>query len=100
MTDGHPLHVAILYPGDAEARRNATAENNRFAPLFRAFAEDGIQAEPAVYHDDLRDAVRNQLLQDAVGESVARDSVSSSTQDQADAVLRYWRHTVCTSAVP
>ncbi len=63
MTDGHPLYVAILYPGDAEARRNATAENNRFAPLFRAFAEGGIQAESAVYHDDLRDAVRNQLLQ-------------------------------------
>lgn len=63
MAEGHSFHVTILYPGDAEARRSATAENNRFAPLFRAFAEAGIRAEPSVYHDDLRDAVRDQLLQ-------------------------------------
>jgi hypothetical protein len=54
--------VAILYPGDAEARRNATADNNRFAPLFQAFAESGIGAEPAVYHDDVCHAVREQLM--------------------------------------
>jgi hypothetical protein len=59
--------VAILFPGDAEARRNATPANNRFAPLFSAFAAAGIHAEPAVYHDDLLLAVREQLLQlDAV----------------------------------
>lgn len=55
--------VAIVYPGDAAARHTATAENNRFAPLFSAFAEAGISAEPAVYHDDLRAEVRTQLLQ-------------------------------------
>jgi hypothetical protein len=59
--------VAILYPGDDEARRNATADNNRFAPLFHAFAESGIDAEPVVYHDDFCHAVREQLMQvDAV----------------------------------
>jgi hypothetical protein len=63
MTDAHPLRVAILYPGDAESRHAATATNNRFAPLFSAFAEDGIQAEPAVYHDDFCAAVHAQLLQ-------------------------------------
>ena len=55
--------VAILYPGDREIRRSATAGNNRFAALFRAFAANGINAEPAVYHDDFRDEVREQLLQ-------------------------------------
>ena len=55
--------IAILYPGDYEARRNATAENNRFADLFRAFAAKGIPAEPAVYHDDFSDEVRDQLTQ-------------------------------------
>ena len=54
--------VAILYPGDAEARRSATATNNRFAPLFSAFAASRIDAEPAVYHDDFCHIVRDQLL--------------------------------------
>jgi len=55
--------VAILYPGDAETRRNATSTNNRFAPLFSAFAASGIDAEPAVYHDDCCHSVREQLRQ-------------------------------------
>ena len=63
MTGEHSWRVAIVYPGDEETRRNATASNNRFAPLFSAFAESGIQAEPAVYHDDVCQAVRDQLLQ-------------------------------------
>lgn len=63
MTDTSRGRIAILYPGDAEARRNATVSNNRFAPLFSAFAEGRIEAEPAVYHDDFRDAVREQLMQ-------------------------------------
>jgi hypothetical protein len=63
MTSEHAGRVAIVYPGDEEVRRNATASNNRFAPLFSAFAENGMHAEPAVYHDDLRQAVRDQLLQ-------------------------------------
>lgn len=67
MTHQNQGRVAILYPGDEQARRNATPANNRFAPLFSAFAAAGIHAEPAVYHDDLLQAVREQLLQvDAV----------------------------------
>lgn len=54
--------VAILYPGDEETRRNATATNNRFAPLFHAFAASRIDAEPAVYHDDFCHEVHDQLL--------------------------------------
>ena len=60
-TDGG--RIAILYPGDYETRRNATAENNRFADLFRAFAAKEIHAEPAVYHDDFCVEVRKQLMQ-------------------------------------
>ena len=55
--------VAILYPGDRAARQNATHDNNRFADLFRAFAESGVPVEPAVYHDDFAGEVRDQLLQ-------------------------------------
>ena len=55
--------VAILYPGDYETRQNATAENNRFAELFKALAAQGLLVEPAVYHDDYCEEVRKQLLQ-------------------------------------
>ena len=58
---------AILYPGDYAERTKATPENNRFADLFRAFAAEGINAEPAVYHDDFCAEVHDQLMQvDAV----------------------------------
>lgn len=53
--------VAIVYPGDATARKAATADNNRFASIFRALAELGLAAEPAVYHDELVDEVKQQL---------------------------------------
>lgn len=53
--------VAILYPGDHETRQHATPDNNRLAPIFRALAAIGIEAEPAVYHDDFHQEVRDQL---------------------------------------
>lgn len=57
------LRIAILYPGDQAVRRNATAENNRFSELFAAFAAKGVHVEPAVYHDDFCEEVREQLKQ-------------------------------------
>ncbi len=63
MGKGCRRRVAILYPGDHEARRNATPDNNRFSQIFRALADLGMIVEPAVYHDDFCDRVRQQLLQ-------------------------------------
>lgn len=63
MGTGCRGRVAILYPGDFEARRNATPKNNRFSQIFVALAELGMTAEPAVYHDDFCDQVHRQLLQ-------------------------------------
>lgn len=54
--------VAIVYPGDREARRIATPGKSRFSKVFGALAALGVDAEPAVYHDDLRDEVRAQLM--------------------------------------
>ena len=62
MVQTDRVRVAILYPGNRETRRNATADNNRFANLFGAFAARGVRAEPAVYHDELCGEVRQQLL--------------------------------------
>ncbi|MEO6747915.1 MAG: hypothetical protein ABIN08_25855 [Caldimonas sp.] len=39
-----PLNLAIVYPGDSEARYLATRSNNRFATLFAAFAAQGVEA--------------------------------------------------------
>jgi len=58
----HPLQVGIVYPGDAEVRRLATRENNRFAALFAAFAAHGVDAPPAVYDREQAGALREQLL--------------------------------------
>ncbi len=54
--------VAILYPGNPEARRTATPANNRFADVFRALGAKGLDVEPAVYHDEFCAEVREQLL--------------------------------------
>jgi hypothetical protein len=62
MADGWG-RVAILYPGNHDARREATPENNRFSELFRALAAKGLRVEPAVYHDDFCEEVREQLMQ-------------------------------------
>src|SRR3954447_15740504 len=54
--------VAVLWRGDHEARRNATPQNNRYHRIFEELTALGIHAEPAVYADDIVDAVRRQLL--------------------------------------
>jgi hypothetical protein len=63
MTNDTRPRVAILYVGDREARVNAAPEKSRFLKVFQALHELGVHAEPAVYHDDFRDEVRQQLLQ-------------------------------------
>lgn len=60
-TNAQPCRIALLYPGDREARRRSAPEDSRFMPLFTTLAELGAQAEPAVYHDDFADEVRRQL---------------------------------------
>lgn len=62
MTDDHRGKVAILYPGDYEARQNATPDNNRLASIFQALANLGLDAEPAVYNDEFCEEVRQQLM--------------------------------------
>lgn len=67
MTDAQRGRVAILYPGDHEARQNATPENNRLVQVFQALADLGVHAEPAVYHDYFCEEVHRQLMRvDAV----------------------------------
>ena len=53
--------IAILWRGDEAARRSATPETSRFKAVFAALADVGVDAEPVIYEDDVRDAVRAQL---------------------------------------
>ncbi|AMN45292.1 Cj0069 family protein [Rhodoplanes sp. Z2-YC6860] len=56
------LRVGVLSRGDADMRATTTPQNSRLKDAFAALAEAGIDAEPVVYEDDVRDAVRAQLL--------------------------------------
>jgi hypothetical protein len=62
VTVGGIGKVALLWRGDREARRNATAVNSRFGSMFEALSALGTQAEPAVYADDMVEEVREQLM--------------------------------------
>jgi len=62
MSDPSHNDVALLYPGDRDVRNNATPDNNRLAAIFKALAKQGLNAVPAVYHDDFHEEVRRQLL--------------------------------------
>jgi hypothetical protein len=54
--------LALLWRGDLETRRQATAVNNRWGPVFAALAALDIDAEPAVYCEEAANEVRDQLL--------------------------------------
>ncbi|MFM0418194.1 Cj0069 family protein [Paraburkholderia aromaticivorans] len=54
--------VAVLWRSDLETRKSATPGNNRFYRIFEELTAIGIQAEPAVYSDEMVDEVREQLL--------------------------------------
>jgi hypothetical protein len=53
--------VAILSRGDANVRREATAQNSRFIRVFEALAAVGIKAHPVIYDESFAGAVREQL---------------------------------------
>jgi hypothetical protein len=54
--------IAILWRGDAQARRAATPQNNCFHRIFEELDALGICAEPAVYAEEFAQEVREQLL--------------------------------------
>jgi hypothetical protein len=62
MSAGAMGKLALLWRGDRQARNEATPHNNRFVRVFKALAERGIHAEPAVYAEEMADEVREQLM--------------------------------------
>lgn len=62
MANANPFRIAVVWRGDAEARRNATPQNNRFFRVFEELAAIGMDAQPAVFDESFVDEVRAQLL--------------------------------------
>jgi len=88
MADPKTFKIAILWRGDAEARRLATPRNNRFYRVFEELAALGIDAEPAVYDEEFADEVRAQLLA-ADGVLVWVDPIhQGKTREALDPLLR------------
>jgi hypothetical protein len=80
--------IAIVWRGDAEARKAATPQNNRFHRIFEELAAVGIRAEPAVYDEAFAGDVLEQLLT-ADGVLVWVDPIhQGKTRESLDPLLR------------
>ncbi len=80
--------LALVWRGDLDARRQATAANNRWQAIFAALNAAGIRAEPAVYCEEAAEEVREQLLT-VDGVLVWVDPLSDGrTRFALDAMLR------------
>jgi hypothetical protein len=88
MTASRFGRLALVWRGDRETRRQATAGNNRWQQVFAALAAAGIDAEPSVYCEEAADEVRAQLLQ-VDGVLVWVDPLSDGrNRFELDALLR------------
>jgi hypothetical protein len=88
MTSAPVGKLALLWRGDLETRRQATADNNRWRHVFAALAALNIHAEPVVYCEEAADEVRGQLLK-MDGVLVWVDPLSDGRNRQKlDALLR------------
>jgi hypothetical protein len=80
--------IAILWRGDRAARAAATPDNNRYRRIFAELQALGIDAEPAVYAEDLTDELRAQLVK-VDGVLVWVNPLDDGrTREQLDALLR------------
>src|ERR1700731_2937983 len=62
MTASETGKLALLWPRDAPKWNAKTPQDERLHRVFEAMAALGIEAEPAIYADDVADQVRQQLL--------------------------------------
>lgn len=88
MSAWPPSRVALLYPGDRAARDRSDPAASRFAPLFEALAAAGVNAQPAVWHDDFADEVLAQLRDMQVVLAWCNPIEDGRRRDRLDAVLR------------
>lgn len=61
MSAAKRSRIAVVWRGDAAARREATPQNNRYFRIFEELAALGIEGEPAVFDESVAEEVRTQL---------------------------------------
>lgn len=80
--------IALLWRGDPNSAEKPTVQNNRLYPLFEAFADLNLEAEPIVYADEIVHAVRERLLR-SDGVLVWVDPITEGKdRSQLDLLLR------------
>lgn len=84
--------VALLYPGDRAGRDRADPAASRFAALFEALAAAGVDAQPAVWHDDFANEVRDQLRTVQLVLAWCNPIEEGRRRDRLDALLREVAH--------
>jgi hypothetical protein len=80
--------VAIVWRGDRETQAAATPHNNRYRAIFAELQALGIEAEPAVYAEEVEGALRAQL-NNVDGVLVWVNPLENGrTREKLDALLR------------
>jgi hypothetical protein len=90
MTTDDSFRVCVVWRGDAQARREASAEASRLRAIFEALGRRGVAAEPCVWDESLEAEVRAQIA-NANGVLVWVDPISTQTgarRGVLDALLR------------
>jgi hypothetical protein len=54
--------VGLLWRGDPATAETPTPQNNRLYPLFKAFADLNVIAEPVIYSDEMVNEIRGRLI--------------------------------------
>ena len=70
-------------------RGRSDPAESRFAHLFKAFADAGIKAVPAIYHDDFADEVQTQLQSASLVLVWCNPIEGGRRRDRLDAMLRH-----------
>lgn len=79
--------IAIVWRGDPASRSAATPENNRYRQIFSELLALGIDAEPAVYCEEVQDEVRAQLMKVEGALVWVNPLEAGRTREKLDALL-------------
>jgi hypothetical protein len=80
--------IAIVWRGDSISRAAATPENNRYHQIFSELLALGIEAEPAVYCEEMQDEFHAQLMKLDGALVWVNPLEGDRTREKLDALLR------------
>jgi hypothetical protein len=80
--------IGIVWRGDPASRAAATPQNNRYNQIFSELLSLGIDAEPAVYCEEMQDEVYAQLMKVEGALVWVNPLEGGRTREKLDALLR------------